>query len=507
MVKQIKLNLRATSVFFLVRLVAAALIGVVYFFIAANIQYWIVSILGANTFNYILGGVMSLALGCLVCSYVGRVIFWFVRGWHVGAIAYARKIIKQHLPALDVGMTAFKKHFTSFAMVYGVGMLVRKMTKMALDSLWGLLDDVPFLCELERFSDNPIIQHVAGDILDTAFDALVYYFIRYTKPGVGDDFGEIGNAIRKYLYALPQMLIASLSTFVGLYVAPKVVAGLFILTVFLKQGFVDGIMICALMPPIFYILKHSVFEPMETIVLLSGYTKYCKEVSEEEEAESPYVSAVNAILESMGIDTDGDSSSEEDSVENVEEADAGSEEGVTVKIATRGRKPMQPDGVDDEEEDEAEEAEEEEPVAVVKMKDRPAGRARVVSTKQQPAGESTGAEEVLQKPRTQASNLSQLARNFQEATAMSSTDLPEEALDIGDLPLADDEADTPVESTKASSGGLTGLLEEKVGNRFQGEVSESVPEQTEEEAIPITRMSSMLSGNVGSQLVSAFSKS
>lgn len=343
MIKQIKLNLRATKVFFFVRFVFSLLIGFVYIFIAANVQYLFVSILGESTFNYIMGGILSLMAGVAICGLLSRLVFMFVRGWHMAALAYAPKIIKKHLSPLDAGMTVFKKHFSSFAIVYGASVAMRKAADCASDNLWDLLEDVPFLNSLRRFADNPIVSKVAKDILDTAFDAAVFYAVKYTKPGVVDDVQVIGTALKKYLFALPQIVIASLTSFLLFYVLPKVAAFMLILYMFMHEGFVAGILICVLLYPVFFIVRNSLFNPLETIILISGFAKYCKEETEESAAEneSVYGSIVNSILEELGLDLGGDSDDEEetddDSAENDDDTDAPEEEPEAELVKTKVR--------------------------------------------------------------------------------------------------------------------------------------------------------------------------
>lgn len=286
--------------------------------VAANVQYLFVKFLGENTFNYIIGGLLSLLVGACVCSLLGTLLFIFVRGWHMAALAYSKKIIKKGYPALEAGMTVFKAHFTSFAATYGIGMMVKKATHYVTDNLWDLLKDVPYLGSLKRFADNPIVTRLASDILDTAFDALVYYEIKYTEPGIGDDAEVIGIALRKYFLSLPQLIIGSLSAFMFLYIVPKCVAAFVLLMVLLQQGIVAGILIGVLLFPLFYVLQHSVFEPLETIILISGFAKQC---ALPEEETSVYSTIVDSLLEEMGFsdfaDTGEDASEEQEETEEL----------------------------------------------------------------------------------------------------------------------------------------------------------------------------------------------
>ena len=71
MVNEMKENLKVTWIFFLVRFAASLLIGLVYIFTAAAIQYAYVGFLGETKFNYIMGGIFSLMIGSLLCTYLG----------------------------------------------------------------------------------------------------------------------------------------------------------------------------------------------------------------------------------------------------------------------------------------------------------------------------------------------------------------------------------------------------------------------------------------------------
>lgn len=302
MLKQIKANLIATKIFFVVRFVTSFLVGVVYFLLTAGIQYLFVSIMGKSTFNYIVGGVLALIIGAVVCTQLGRVLFWFVRGWHISALAYAGQINKKKLPALDIGIAAFGRHFTSFASVYGFGILVSNFVKPATSSVWDIIEDVPIIGGFAKYKDKAIVRHVSSDILDTAFDALIYYLVRYTSPGVGDDVKQIAKAMYKYLRALPQILVASIASFISLYFVPKTIAVIVVLFCFASGGIVSGVTILILLFPMFYILHHTIFEPLESVILLSAFSAYCRTVDEESDDDS-FREKVNSILCDMGLDS------------------------------------------------------------------------------------------------------------------------------------------------------------------------------------------------------------
>lgn len=301
MIQQFKKNLMATKIFFFARFAVSAVVGIVYLLVAAGIQYIYVSWFGESTFNYLIGGCFSLYLGSLVCTYLGKFLFMFVRGWHMAALAFAKQIRKKKLPTLDVGMTVFRKHFGSFAVVYGASMLIGKFIEKGTTELWKLLADVPYLCSLERFAKNPIVTCMARDILSTAFDGIMYYIVKYTKPGLGDDMSVIPEAMRRYLYALPQVMASSLTSYLIFYITPKVLKWILILYLIFSQGLVAGILLNVLLYPLFYLMQHSLFEPLQTIIMISCYSKHCLE---EPADDSVYKDIIDKIIEGLGLDVD-----------------------------------------------------------------------------------------------------------------------------------------------------------------------------------------------------------
>ena len=309
MFSQVKFNLWTTKVFFIVRLSAAVLVSFVYILLAAAVQDYYVRIFGESTFNYIVGGILSLAIGSWVCTYFGSLLFMFVRGWHVAALARAKDIQKRNLSALDAGMMVFRKHMTSFAAVYGSSLIITKFALRGTDKVWDMLEDVPYLGSLAKVADFPLVKHLARDLLDTCYDAVIFYLVRYTKPGLGDDMQVLPTALRKYLYSLPTIIGGSLSAYLLLYVLPAVLRVFCVASAFISQGIVGGILLTVLMFPIFYILKHVVFDPMETIILISAFSKH---VNDEEPADGPFKKAVDAVLDELGFDAGEDASQSED---------------------------------------------------------------------------------------------------------------------------------------------------------------------------------------------------
>lgn len=301
--KQFRRNTCVTGVFFLVRFVVALGISLLYILVAAAIQYYFVALLGESTFNYIVGGLLSLFLGALFCHYVGALIFMFVKGWHVAALAYVPKIVKTGAPAFNVGLRAFSKNLMSFGAVYGVRVLLKNTVSGFKDKLWDIADDIPFVELLRRFAEHPIVEYIASDVLHYGFDAAVYYLVRYPPEDINEVPNTVLTAIKKYLYCIPSILLSSVQTYIFFRFIPKVLKWILILWVFLTQGLVAGILITVLMFPVFYILDNAFFDPLTMVMFISAYAKQCdKEVNEED----PVVQAVNSIIDGANIGTTGD---------------------------------------------------------------------------------------------------------------------------------------------------------------------------------------------------------
>ena len=298
MLREIFELLWATKVFIFVRAVLAMIIAVLYLIVAAAIQYWFVSIFGESTFNYIVGGIFSLGAGIAICGSIGKFLFMFVRGWHVGAIVYSKQILERNLPALEVGMAVFKKHLTSFAAVYGISMILSKFTKGAVGKLWELMDDVPFVSSLKKVAEWPLVRRLGEDILNTSFDCIIYYLAKYSKSGIRDDFSKIPEILKTYLYALPGVAGTSIAWFFLSWVAPKFLRVFLCIYVF-KGGIVSGILLNVLLFPLFYVIANVLFEPIRTVLFLSAFAARCKEDPAE---DCPYMTIVEGIMEALGLD-------------------------------------------------------------------------------------------------------------------------------------------------------------------------------------------------------------
>ena len=315
MSKYFRRNVRVTSVFFFVRFVFALVISLLYILIAAAVQYYFVKLLGESTFNYIVGGLLSLFFGVMFCHYIGSLAFMFAKGWHVAALAYVPKIVKSRAPAFDVGVRAFSKNLISFGAVYGVRALLTSTVTGFKTKLWDIADDIPYVALLKRFAEHPIVEYIASDVLHYGFDAAIYYLVRFPPEDVNEVPSTVLTAIKKYLYCIPSILLSSVQSYILFRFFPKMIKWIVIIWTFISQGFVAGILVIVLMVPVFYILENTFLDPLTMITFISAYAKQCdKEVDEN----SPIVQAVNSIIDGDDVGTTSDDF--EDSMEEDEKS-------------------------------------------------------------------------------------------------------------------------------------------------------------------------------------------
>lgn len=296
-------NLKTTSGFLLVRFVVSLFVAVVYIFVAAAIQYAVVKVLGETTFNYLVGGLLSLFLGVIICERGGALLFMFVRGWHVAALAYVDKIRKSHAPAVTVGMKAFAKNIVGFGAVYGVRLIAKNLLSDFKDKLWDLLQDVPYAQNLRGFTENPIVTHMAGDVLNYGFDATIFYLIKNPPENVGDTPATVIEGLKRYLYCLPSIMLTSIGSYILFRFIPQFLKYLIIIFVLVTQGILPGILITVLMWPLFYILSNTFFKPLTMVMFISCFSKEC---SKEVDKESKTVQFVDSILDGVDIGTSAD---------------------------------------------------------------------------------------------------------------------------------------------------------------------------------------------------------
>lgn len=317
-----KRNLQATAGFFGLRFVVCIGIAIAYLIVAAGIQFAFVSLLGESTFNYIVGGLLSLLLGILFLNLIGSLIFMFVRGWHVAALAYSKKILKSGAPAVTVGMKVFRKNLVSFATVYGVRAVVRNLLSNFKDSLWELLEDVPLLCNLQSFAESPIVEHMARTVLDYGFDATVYYLIKHKPESLDDVPSTVLEGLKRYMCALPSIMATSIGTYLTFDVLPRALKIVLIIFVGMTQGICAGVLITVLLWPLFYVIENTLFKPLTMIMFLSCFAAKCEEEIDE---NSPVAKLVESILEGEYVDTEGEEQS--DDSDSSEQEDIGEEDG------------------------------------------------------------------------------------------------------------------------------------------------------------------------------------
>lgn len=285
--------MHVTSGFFLLRFLVSIGVAIVYILVAAGIQYAFVGLMGESTFNYIVGGLLSLLLGVIVCNFGGAVVFMFVRGWHVAALAYAKKIYKSGASSITVGMKVFAKNIVGFGAVYGVRTIVRNVVSSFTDTLWDLLEDVPFVSNLKSISENPVVEHMAKAVLDYGFDATIFYLIKH-KP---EDMSEVPNTVieglKRYLCCLPSIMVTAVGTYVVFEVLPAIVKVLVIFGVFMTQGICAGILITVLVWPLFYILENTFFKPLTMMMFMTCFAAVC---DKEVDSDSKVAQMVDSII-------------------------------------------------------------------------------------------------------------------------------------------------------------------------------------------------------------------
>lgn len=329
-------NVKVSSGFFLVRFIVSILVGLAYILVAAGIQYAVVGVLGESTFNYIVGGLLSLFLGAVICNLIGSLIFMFVRGWHVAALAYANKIVRSNAPAVTVGMKAFARNIVGFSAVYGVRTIAKGLLADFKDKLWDLLSDIPLAQNLQQVAENPIIEHLATDVLNYGFDATIFYLIKNPPEDISDVPSTVIEGLKRYLYCLPSIMLTSISSYILFRFIPKFVKWVLIVWVLFTQGVCAGILITVLMWPLFYILENTFFIPLTMIMFISCFSKQC---SDEVDPDSPTVQMVNAVLEGAEIGTTADDLPDEEAV--AEDDTSLPPTDTQVKKATKPKKEVQ----------------------------------------------------------------------------------------------------------------------------------------------------------------------
>lgn len=285
--------------FIVIRFLVSLAVSVFYILIGAFIQYQFISLLGESTFNYIVGGLLSLFLGVMFCRSIGAIIFMFVKAWHISALAYADKIISNELSPVDVGSRAFSKNLISFGTVYILRGVINNILFNAKERIWELFDNHPLGQVCKRASSNPMISYIGKDILYFGFDATVFYIVKERLNNADEILTVSVTAVKKYLCCLPAIMLTSLKIFILLRILPQVLKIIIVLVILFTQGFVAGILITVLMYPISYILENTLFDPIIMSMFLAEYSEKCYEELDEHD---PIMEIVNSILndESLG---------------------------------------------------------------------------------------------------------------------------------------------------------------------------------------------------------------
>lgn len=294
--ERFNLYLKTTKGFFLVRLAFAIAVSVVYLLIAAGIQYLFTDMFGETTFNYIVGGLLSLFISVVCCNYIGSIAFMFVKGWHVAALAYVDQLDGDIGSAVGTGVKVFSKHLISFGAVYGLRLVLNNLIEVFKTRLWEILGDTPLSQIFSKIAEHPIAAFLAKDILSYGFDATIFYIVSH------DDVNEsvtsqAFTAVKKYLCCLPSIMMTSIKVFLLFDFLPKIVGTLVLLYLLIFKGFVVTILASVLLYPLFYLAEKVIFDPLIVMMFISVYSEHCEDSEEDKDIED----IIDSILEEQGL--------------------------------------------------------------------------------------------------------------------------------------------------------------------------------------------------------------
>lgn len=299
----IKDGIKATWPFIIVRLLTVLVVCAIYLFVAAQLQYWGVKLLGESTFNYIITGLLSLFVGVALCSFLGKWLLLLVNGWHIAALPYARSIIRGDVGAVEVGFYSFKEHFMSFGLIMGLNIVVSKLSGVLGAQIQESLRGNSIGNALIKLSKFPIFEKSVDNIVSAAYDCVVYYLVKYTEPGVADDPQGVAQGLKAYVFCLPKMIAASIGVYFCTETLPRIAGIIFTVFCVLEQGIVASIFIWVLVYPIWYLLYVTVLHPLYVAVVLGIYADKCKDIEEESgEQSNKLLQILVSLLESCGID-------------------------------------------------------------------------------------------------------------------------------------------------------------------------------------------------------------
>lgn len=272
----IRKSLLATWPFFIIRAIAVIIISVIYVIVATQIQYISISLLGESTFNYIVFGLLGLFAAAALCSYVAKAILLLVNGWHIAAIPYTNRIMRRDVSSISVGYYAFKAHFLSFGSIFGLSIAIKKISEAASSPIRKMLEKTALGVAILRFSNMPLFENTIKDMMSSVYDCVIYYLVKYTKPGIQDDAFGIFNAVKLYLYTLPKIIATSLSLYLATNIIPKVVIGIGCVSTFINRGIVDALTAVILAYPIWMVLNIVIFRPLYVVSVLGCYAATCE---------------------------------------------------------------------------------------------------------------------------------------------------------------------------------------------------------------------------------------
>lgn len=282
MSKSLKEKIYYTKSFFIIRLLCAVANVVLYFLIAAWLQYLFVDIFGENKFNYIVGGIISLLFCVAVCKFIGSVLFMFIDGWHIGALMYVEKIKKHSLSSLDVGFRVFKKYFISFGAVWALRSITKNVSSRAKDKLCELLKETSIGKFFADGKLNLVFDYIGNDILHYSFDSVICYIISLKDVDSSKIYDHILTGLKLYIKCLPVIVSSSIQTFLMFKFVPKICRIVLSLVILFTLGLSKGILLLILLYPVSYLLDIVVLDTLTMMVFIDGFCGVYKDVDDED---------------------------------------------------------------------------------------------------------------------------------------------------------------------------------------------------------------------------------
>lgn len=292
--------LKATKVFIFTRFVFSLLLFVLYIICASMLQHIFVLMLGKTSFNYIIFGFVSLLISMVIFNYVNRFVMLLIRGWHVSALAYTYKIVKNNLSSLDVGVRAFNKNFPSFGLVIALYSIIKSTVVSFYDKFYVFLDDTTNMSNMKTHANSPIVEYIAKNILGYAYDMIVFYIIKHPINNYEESSELFQQLIKKYFCSVPDIIRENFKGIIYCNFVSLCVKVFFIIYLFLAKGILLGLLLTFIMYPVFKLLDNVL---VDSLILLM-FTKTFSELCDKDYTESPIMEAINKVLDEEYFDED-----------------------------------------------------------------------------------------------------------------------------------------------------------------------------------------------------------